>query len=489
MKKNKINKINKIKILIFFSLLSVFVVVLISLYSIFSFKNDIDKLFNNRTLPSVILENMKDYYKINVLETLKQYKNKEINFNQAKEVISLAEIILNKQWKTYLKHSIDNDEIDYLLLKNISSLKKDIDKEINRFLNNKKINYSDIKDSIYSINMFISDLINQNLKKALSEKSMSDKKFSIMIKISTVSILIVVIGSVILIILLIEHFKKINLLLENEVKRKTKELEEINKNLELRIKKAVEENRKKDKIMFQQGKLAAMGEMLQNIAHQWRQPLSSLSMIIEGFQIKNQLGKLESEYIQRKTDEALKIAENMSKTIDDFKNFFLPDKIKKRVNIKECIDHSKKLLLPVLRKYNIDLIVKIRQNVNIFGYPNELSHVCLNIINNAIEQLKNKEGLRRVIIFVKNDEKNVIISVIDNGGGVDEKIIDKIFEPYFTTRLKEHGSGIGLYMAKQIIEKHMQGIIRVKNIKHKMFSKKLYNCAMFEIILPLKEKK
>lgn len=485
----KKNRINTIKVLIFFSLLAVFVVVLISLYSIFSFKSDIDRLFNNRTLPSVILENMKDYYKINILETLKQYKNKEINFDQAKEVISLAEIILDKQWKTYLKHSIDNDEIDYLLLKNITFLKKNIDKKINDFLHNKTINYSDIKDSIYSINMFISDLINQNLKQALSEKAISDKKFSIMIKISTVSIIIVIIGSVILIILLIEHFKKINLILENEVRKKTKELENINKNLELKIKKAVEENRKKDKIMFQQAKLAAMGEMLQNIAHQWRQPLSSLSMIIEGFQIKSQLGKLDNEYIQRKTDEALKIAENMSKTIDDFKNFFLPDKIKKVVNIKECINHSKKLLLPVLNKYNVDLIVKIRHNVNIFGYPNELSHVCLNIINNAIEQLKNKEGLRKIVIFVKNDKKNVIISVIDNGGGVDEGIIDKIFEPYFTTKLKEHGSGIGLYMAKQIIEKHMQGIIRVKNIKHKMFSKKSYKCAMFEIILPLKERK
>ena len=485
----KKNRINTIKVLIFFSLLAVFVVVLISLYSIFSFKSDIDRLFNNRTLPSVILENMKDYYKINILETLKQYKNKEINFDQAKEVISLAEIILDKQWKTYLKHSIDNDEIDYLLLKNITFLKKNIDKKINDFLHNKTINYSDIKDSIYSINMFISDLINQNLKQALSEKAISDKKISIMIKISTVSIIIVIIGSVILIILLIEHFKKINLILENEVRKKTKELENINKNLELKIKKAVEENRKKDKIMFQQAKLAAMGEMLQNIAHQWRQPLSSLSMIIEGFQIKSQLGKLDNEYIQRKTDEALKIAENMSKTIDDFKNFFLPDKIKKVVNIKECINHSKKLLLPVLNKYNVDLIVKIRHNVNIFGYPNELSHVCLNIINNAIEQLKNKEGLRKIVIFVKNDKKNVIISVIDNGGGVDEGIIDKIFEPYFTTKLKEHGSGIGLYMAKQIIEKHMQGIIRVKNIKHKMFSKKSYKCAMFEIILPLKERK
>jgi len=483
------NNINTIKILMFVSLIAVFVVVLISLYSIFSFKNDIDRLFNNRTLPSVILENMKDYYKINILETLKQYKNKEINYTQAKEVIGLAQIVLNKQWKTYLNHSIDKDKIDYLLLENIYLLRKDINKQINDFLQKKPYNYSNIKDLIYSINMFISDLINQNLKKALSEKNKTDKRFSVMIKISALSIIIIIIGSIVLLIFLIEHFKKINLILEKEVKKKTEELEKINKNLEFKIKKAVEENRKKDKIMFQQAKLAAMGEMLQNIAHQWRQPLASLSMIIEGFQIKSQFGKLDNDYIQRKTEEAIKIAENMSKTIDDFKNFFLPDKSKKIVNIKECIEHSKKLLLPVLNKYNVDLIVKIRHNVNIFGYPNELSHVCLNIVNNAIEQLKNKEGLKRIAIFVKTDKKNVIISIVDNGGGINEEIIDKIFEPYFTTKLKEHGSGIGLYMAKQIIEKHMQGVIRVKNIKHKMFGEKLYNCAMFEVILPLKEEK
>jgi len=484
----KKNSINTIKILTFVSLCSVFVVVLISLYSIFSFKKDIDRLFNNRTLPSVILENMKDYYKINILETLKQYKNKEINFQQAKEVITLAKIVLNKQWKEYLKHSGEKDRIEMLLLKNITLLKKEIDNKINLFLTKKEYS-NDIVDLIYSINMFMSDLINENLKKALIEKYQTDERFSIMIKISVLSIIITIIGSIVLLIFLIEHFKKINLILKNEVKRKTEELEKINKNLEFKIKRAVEESRKKDKIMFQQAKLAAMGEMLQNIAHQWRQPLASLSMIIESFQIKSEYGKLDNEYIQRKTEEAIKIAENMSKTIDDFRNFFLPDKSKRIVNIKECIEHSKKLLLPILNKYKVELIIKIRNDVNILGYPNELSHVCLNIITNAIEQLKDKKYPKRIAIFVKTDKKNVIISIVDNGGGVKEDIIDKIFEPYFTTKLKKQGSGIGLYMAKQIVEKHMGGIIRAKNIKHKMFSGNFYNCAMFEIVFPLKEEK
>ncbi len=486
----KIDKLKtKTKPIIFFSMLTFFIIILISIYSIFSFKYDINKLFNNRTLPSVILGNMKDYYKINILETLKQYKKREIAYNQANQVISLAKIILNKQWKRYLKYKEIDDKIDFLLVANISDLKKEIDNEMNDFLDKKHINYENLKNSIYSVNMFISDLINQNLKKALLEKKQSDKKFSIMIKITAVSIAIAIISSVVLLFYLIGHFKKINLFLEKEVAKKTKELEEINKSLESRIKKAIEENRKKDKIMFQQAKLAAMGEMLQNIAHQWRQPLATVSMIVESFQVKNELGKLNNEYIKRKTEEALRIADNMSKTIDDFRNFFLPDKLKKNVNIKKCIEKSRNFFLPVLKKYNIDLVIRIKHNVNIFGYPNELSHVCLNIINNAIDVLKNKDFLRKIIIFVKKDKKDVIISIIDNAGGIDEKIIDKIFEPYFTTKLKEHGSGIGLYMAKQIIEKHMKGIVKVKNIKHKMFSDQFYNCAMFEIVLPLKEEK
>ena len=178
----------------------------------------------------------------------------------------------------------------------------------------------------------------------------------------------------------------------------------------------------------------------------------------------------------------------MSKTIDDFKNFFRPDKTKKTLSIKECICHSKQLVSHMLEKYKIQMDVNIKEDIKILGYKNELSHVCLNILNNAIDSLK-KSGVKdkKILIIVKKEKRDIIISIIDNGGGIKEENLEKIFEPYFTTKLKDKGSGIGLYMAKQIIEKHMGGKIKAKNIKHRMGTDTMYKCAMFEITLPIKE--
>jgi len=196
------------------------------------------------------------------------------------------------------------------------------------------------------------------------------------------------------------------------------------------------------------------------------------------------MNKLTPEFIDKKIDEALVLADNMSKTIDDFKNFSRPDKIKKTLSIKECIYNSKKLVLHFLEKYNIQMKIKMKQDIKIMGYKNELSHVCLNILNNSIDALKNSNVKdKTILIIVREENSNIIISVIDNGGGIKEENLDKIFEPYFTTKLKEKGSGVGLYMAKQIIENHMKGKIRALNIKYKINNIN-YKCAMLEVILP-----
>ncbi len=145
------------------------------------------------------------------------------------------------------------------------------------------------------------------------------------------SIVLIFLFSVILSVLLINHFKRLHKLLEAKVESKTKELVELNNSLEKRVVQEVKNNRKKDIIMFQQARLASLGEMLNNIAHQWRQPLGSITMIIQSFQTKMQLGKLTDSFIDDKVKDALFLAENMSNTLDDFKNFFSPDKNKKRV--------------------------------------------------------------------------------------------------------------------------------------------------------------
>jgi len=485
---DKLGFFAKTKLLIFVILFSMITIIVLSQYSIFTFKNDIDTLFQKRTVPVVKLENIKDLYKINIYETVNQYKNKEITLKQAKEVVSLAKELIEKEWKCYLNKQISSTPFEELVMKNILQLKKRINNQIETFLKTSKVDFKELKSNINTINIYLSDIINSNIKKAIEQKNNTDKRFAFVIKASVMSIVVVFVFSITLMILIVENFKKVHIELEENVKEKTKELEKINKNLERRIKKAVEENRRKDKIMFQQSKLAAMGEMLQNIAHQWRQPLGSISLILQSIKLKNEMNKLTPEYIDKKTDEALILADNMSKTIDDFKNFFRPDKTKKTLSIERCIRDSKQLVSHLLEKYNIDLDVKIKQDVTILGYKNELSHVCLNILNNAVDSLKESDvKKRKILIVVKKEKKGIIISIIDNGGGIKQEHLEKVFEPYFSTKLKDKGSGIGLYMAKQIIEEHMEGKIRALNIKHKMGTDIMYNCAMFEITLPIKD--
>ncbi len=477
----------KTKLLIFVIFFSMITIIVSSQYSIFIFKNDIDTLFQKRTLSVVKLENIKDLYKINVFETVNQYKSGEINLNQAKEVITLAKELLDKEWECYFQKQYPKKGFESLVIENVLKLRKRINSQIEKFLNTSQVDFKELKNDVNTINIYLSELINFNIKKAVEQKEKTDKRFSFIIKASVLSIVIVSVFSITLIILIVENFKKVHIDLEEKVREKTKELEEINKNLEKRIKKAVEENRRKDKIMFQQSKLAAMGEMLQNIAHQWRQPLGSISLILQSIKLKNEMNKLTPEFVDKKTDEALLLAENMSKTIDDFKNFFRPDKTKKTLSIKECICHSKQLVSHMLEKYKIKIDVSIKEDITILGYKNELSHVCLNILNNAIDSLKTSDVEdKKILIIVKKEKKGIIISIIDNGGGIKEENLEKIFEPYFTTKLKDKGSGIGLYMAKQIIEKHMGGKIKALNIKHKMGTNIMYNCAMFEIFIPIK---
>ena len=485
---DKLGFFAKTKLLIFVISFSMITIIVLSQYSIFTFKNDIDTLFQKRTVPVVKLENIKDLYKINIYETINQYKNGEINLKQAKEVVSLAKELIKKEWESYLNQKLSKNGFEALVIQNILKLKKRINEQIDEFLKTSKIDVNELGSNINTINIYLSDIINSNIKKAIEQKNKTDKRFAFVIKASVLSIIVVFIFSITLMILIVENFKKIHIDLEEKIKEKTKELEVINKNLEKRIKKAVEENRRKDKIMFQQSKLAAMGEMLQNIAHQWRQPLGSISLILQSIKLKNEMNKLTAEYIDKKTEEALILADNMSKTIDDFKNFFRPDKTKKTFNIKECIYHSKQLISHMLNKYNIEMEIKIKENIEILGYKNELSHVCLNLLNNSIDALKDKNiNPKKIYVIVKKEKKGIIISIIDNGGGIKEDCLEKIFEPYFTTKLKDKGSGIGLYMSKQIIEEHMGGSIKALNMKYKI-NNKMYDCAMFEILIPIKEK-
>jgi phosphoglycerate-specific signal transduction histidine kinase len=174
--------------------------------------------------------------------------------------------------------------------------------------------------------------------------------------------------SIFLTLFIINNFKKLHNSLEQKVEDKTKELTELNNYLEIKISKEVAQNRKKDMIMTQQAKLASMGEMLNNIAHQWRQPLGSITMIIQSFQTKMNMGKLTYDFVEDKVNDALLLADNMSTTLDDFKNFFNPDKSKSSFDLRKCIEHSIELSKYILTKENIHIELSMKKDIKINSY-------------------------------------------------------------------------------------------------------------------------
>ncbi|AXH10007.1 hypothetical protein CP960_00265 [Malaciobacter halophilus] len=221
--------------------------------------------------------------------------------------------------------------------------------------------------------------------------------------------------------------------------------------------------REKDHIMFQQSKMASMGEMLRNIAHQWRQPLSVISSSASGLKLKQELKLLEPKEIPEFCDGILKSAKYLSETIDDFTNFFKNQNKKKEFSIKDAINKAVQLSSASLKNNEIDIITHIN-DCKLYGVENEFVQVMLNIINNSKDAFheKNIEN-KKVIISNTLGKELTHLSIKDNAGGIANNIMEKIFEPYFTTKDKLQGTGIGLYMSQEIIRSHLKGEIRVEN--------------------------
>lgn len=275
--------------------------------------------------------------------------------------------------------------------------------------------------------------------------------------------------------------------LQQTIKDKTLELESINQNLQEIIRNEVEFSRKRDRIMYQQDRLASLGEMIQNIAHQWRQPLNSLMIIIQSFKLKFYNHKLDEKFIDSQTEYGLKIAKNMSETIENFRNFFQPNKVKEPFSLKESILDSIALIDFVLKQNNIEILTHFDHDFSIHGYKNAFSQVILNLLKNAqdaIIERQVKHGVCEISLEEKYDK--ILISLKDNAGGIKEDAIDKVFEPYFTTKHKSVGTGIGLFMTKEIIEKQMQGTIQCANI-HWGDTENPHYGAIFTIQIPQTE--
>jgi len=217
-------------------------------------------------------------------------------------------------------------------------------------------------------------------------------------------------------------------------------------------------------MLQQQAKMAAMGEMIGNIAHQWRQPLNALSALNVGLGMKYKRGRLNDEEMQKFKEKSNKIIQNMSNTIDDFKNFFKPDKVKKAFRLNSAINGSLRFVSDSYKQHNITIERSLQVDITLNSYKNELMQVLLNILNNSKDAfIENNISTPKVSITTKEDAYKLMISIQDNAGGVKEEILNKIYDPYFTTKFKSHGTGIGLYMSKMIIEESMGGSMLSKN--------------------------
>ncbi|WP_368028913.1 ABC transporter substrate-binding protein [Arcobacter sp. s6] len=262
-------------------------------------------------------------------------------------------------------------------------------------------------------------------------------------------------------------------------------LKKMNEELNEKIKIEMEKNEEKNRISIQQSRMASMGEMLENIAHQWRQPLSTISVCASGMEIKKEYGLLSDEEINDSLRHIKNATQYLSNTIEDFRNFFSKDKISSSLDIRNTLSKVFDLINATFAKSSITVIRDIK-TITFTSFENELIQVLMNILINAKDALDNKDSEKLVIVKVKKLHGKIVITIRDNAGGIDETIIDKIFEPYFTTKHQFNGTGIGLYMSKLIVEKHLDGEISAKNSTFK-FNNKEYKGALFQIILPIKE--
>lgn len=255
-------------------------------------------------------------------------------------------------------------------------------------------------------------------------------------------------------------------------------IRELNKKLNKRVREELEKSYDKDKTSFHQSKLTAMGEMMENIAHQWRQPLSQVnSCVLVIDDILDEKG-IKNDTIEEKMHEIESLTKYMSNTIDDFKNFFKQDKTRTNTIVEDVIKNSTEVLKGKIEENKIDVIVDYRTAHECFTHPNELQQVFLAILNNAIDMLVLKEVVTpNIKIEIERDKKNISIRISDNAGGINEDTLDKIFEPYYTTKHKAQGTGLGLYISKVIVENSLGGELSVKNN---------FSGACFNVILKLR---
>ncbi|MCK5109880.1 MAG: DUF3365 domain-containing protein [Arcobacteraceae bacterium] len=247
----------------------------------------------------------------------------------------------------------------------------------------------------------------------------------------------------------------------------------------------ISKEKKQELLLIQQSKMAAMGEMIGNIAHQWRQPLSVISTGATGMKMQKEYNMLEDKEFFKTCDIINNNAQYLSKTIDDFTDFIKGDRKRTIFNLKDEIDSLLHLVEGPIKNYNINIILNLQEDIIIDSYKNELTQALINIFNNAKDVLKEqKEDDRFLFITTEKNANNVIIRFQDSGGGIPDDILPKVFEPYFTTKHKSQGTGLGLHMTYELIVDKMSGTIEANNVNYE-YNNKNHVGAEFVITLPI----
>ncbi len=262
---------------------------------------------------------------------------------------------------------------------------------------------------------------------------------------------------------------------QDKLKKEKRKLEYLNNTLQSKVQVGIEESLKKDRAMLHQSRLARLGTMISMIAHQWRQPLTEVSSILMELETATKFKKVDDNLILECTKDSYKILNYMSNTIDDFKNFFKPNKNMEEFSIIDACLKALSIVDASLKNLQINLIKEFKEDSRLIAYPREFSQVILNILLNCKDAfLEQNIQNASIIFYIGKKENKTIILITDNAGGIKFENIDVIFEPYVTSKSSSKGTGLGLYMSKMIIEKNMNGKLSATNTN---------DGVMFEIIL------
>lgn len=475
---------------------TIVILILFAFYMI-NLKVTMDYIYDNNINQNLKLNGFKNLYLKDIDYPISKTDQEQLN--------SIRENInnLQKEWNNYLKANkeyenpsfIDGLKLSLLLPKKepeFVAYEKNLERSIAQVITMINDKLDDLDDEkqlqgyLKYLQIQINTLLNHNLENIKNMIKTVNLRYDTNFRLMIIVIMCMLVVSVILLFLTIRSIIILNIKLEKSVNEKTEELRALNQNLEETLQKEIALSRAKDKTILSHARMVSMSEMLENVAHQWRQPLSSISMIIQSFETKTLKGKLSNEFIENQVKEGLFLTNSMSKTLSDFQNFFSPDRVKETFSLNKAVDSALKITKIALNKK--DIVVEFSQDRDyaIYSYKNELIQVMVNIINNAKDAINEKSKHKFIIIEAYEENNMTVIEITDSGGGVDDEIITKIFDPYFTTKNKSIGTGIGLYMSKNIIEKHIKGELNIKNVILSKFDKN-FVCARFSIKIPMRD--